>query len=405
MTDNKTARLWNKNFILIVLASTGISFGTYFFLPTLPIYAESISNSAAWAGSMTTIFAMASFISRPIAGYLVDRLPRKSIAILGAAVCMIASLLYNLAGTIMVLVVIRFLHGFGMGMHSTSVGTIAVDLIPPSRRVEGLGNYGVCMTIASATAPAIALPLIINYENGLSRITILSAFVTAITLATLLMLKYKNAGIKTPRAHGKFYFPKASMQPAAMLFVISIIQGAVISFIAIYALEKGFGAAGLFFTLSSVAMIATRLFMGKVGDRHGAAVIMIPAMILLIVSLAGIVLAESGVVLISMGIPFGLALGSVNPLINAVIVDLFPDGRKGAAIALFYSCIDTGIGAGAIAGGILAALIGYRGVYTVALILCAIIFIWYVVNTAVKKTAANADSRKLEDEDIDYCNK
>ncbi|WP_374226398.1 MFS transporter [Bacillus sp. sid0103] len=40
------------------------------------------------------------------------------------------------------LLIVRFFHGIGFGMATTATGAIVADLIPESRKGEGMGYYG-----------------------------------------------------------------------------------------------------------------------------------------------------------------------------------------------------------------------------------------------------------------------
>lgn len=62
---------------------------------------------------------------------------------------------YNLATTIVLLAILRIIHGVTWAVSTTAVGTAITDIIPDSRRGEGMGWYGMAMTIAMAIGPMI----------------------------------------------------------------------------------------------------------------------------------------------------------------------------------------------------------------------------------------------------------
>src|SRR5699024_6298153 len=57
------------------------------------------------------------------------------------------------------LIVLRIIQGIGWGFSTTASGTIATDLIPPNRRGEGMGYFGLSGNLALAFGPALGLTL------------------------------------------------------------------------------------------------------------------------------------------------------------------------------------------------------------------------------------------------------
>ena len=94
---------------------------------------------------------------------------------------------YNLATTIVLLAILRIIHGVTWAVSTTAVGTAITDIIPDSRRGEGMGWYGMAMTIAMAIGPMIGLSVVQNYSfHGLFLLATLLSF-----MAVLLSLMTK----------------------------------------------------------------------------------------------------------------------------------------------------------------------------------------------------------------------
>ena len=87
---------------------------------------------------------------------------------------------------------IRFIHGIAFGFSSTATGTISSRIIPENRKGEGIGYYGLSVTLASAIGPFIGL--VFNNHLGfksifaISLLSILIAFVLSILLKDYLYL-------------------------------------------------------------------------------------------------------------------------------------------------------------------------------------------------------------------------
>src|SRR5690606_37024934 len=65
--------------------------------------------------------------------------------------------LYGHVGGIGALLIIRLLHGVGWAFATTAAAAAIADLLPPSRRGEGMGWYGLAMTIAMAIGPILGV--------------------------------------------------------------------------------------------------------------------------------------------------------------------------------------------------------------------------------------------------------
>src|SRR5690606_6180337 len=69
------------------------------------------------------------------------------------ALCMYA---YGWVGSLAALFVLRFVHGIGWAFGTTSATTTVADVVPPARRGEGMGWYGLAMTLSMAVGPLLA---------------------------------------------------------------------------------------------------------------------------------------------------------------------------------------------------------------------------------------------------------
>ncbi len=390
---NENFKLWNRNFLLIMFAAAGVGFASNIFISTTPIYAQRISDSAQWAGAMTAIFSVAALLARPVSGYFVDRINRGVVAFAGGVLCLIGCFLYNYSANILMLVIVRCIHGFGFGLSATASNTIAVDMIPLRRRVEGIGIFGLCMTIPSAIGPVISLSLI-TQPNGMFSLGMIGSIFVAVSLIALVIIKYPKhevlsieKGAQAAESNEKMWpYYKKSLVPAVMLISFAMVQGAVLSFIAIYAFDIGFESIGLFFTLSAGGVIVSRLFAGKLGDRHGVRAIMIPSFALLFVTFLGIINSFNEVFMILMGLPYGLAIGTILPGFNVTMLNIFPEKRRGVANSLYFICIDIGMGC-SLLWGIFADYAGYKAIFVASAVICILLFFGSILYKEIKKEA------------------
>jgi MFS family permease len=344
-------------------------FGFQMLLPTLPVYVQKLGGQDTMAGLVLGIFTVSAVLIRPFTGKLLDTHGRKIILIAGLVIFFVSVIGYNWAPTLIILLVLRFIHGFGWGAASTATGTIAADIIPKSRLGEGMGYYGLAGTIAMALAPLVGLTIIARYS-----FTVLFAFsATLVVLAMLVanfivyidVAKVKATGAEKVKPA---LFEKAAFRPSLVIFFITMTYGAVVAFIALYAGHQQVENIGVFFTVYAITLTVTRPMAGRIADRNGFEKTIIPGMVLIALAMLILSQANSLELFLLTGIVYGLGFGSVQPSLQAMVVKNVPPNRRGAANGTFFSAFDLGIGAGSVIGGGLAQTLGYSQMYLLAII-------------------------------------
>ena len=365
--------LWTRDFILISIASLLITLGFQMLLPVLPVFSAELGGSDAWAGLVVGIFTISAVIMRPIAGRLLDKQGRKGVFLIGLLVFLICVVAYNWTSTILVLLILRFIHGFGWGASSTASSTIASDIIPKSRLGEGMGFFGLTSTLAMAVAPALGLELLSGY--GFSTVFYISAGFVLLSIFIALPIKYHQPDVNPKSGTDPLSNPekagiieKSAILPAVVIFFVTMTYGAIVSFIALYAGQRQVENIGLFFTIYAVALLISRPYFGRLTDRKGTSFAVLPGIICVILSMFLICSANSLIVFLIAGFIYGIGFGAIQPALQAMSVRKVDHLRRGAANATFFLGFDLGIGAGAILWGIIAEHYGYQLIYLLAII-------------------------------------
>jgi MFS family permease len=107
-------------------------------------------------GDSLTISAL---LFRPVFGSLIDGRGRKFVLVAGALIFVAVSVVYNMADTVFLLIMLRVVNGIGFSAHTGAAGIIASDLTPKSRLAEGIGYYGISIIIGTAVGPSLGLCL------------------------------------------------------------------------------------------------------------------------------------------------------------------------------------------------------------------------------------------------------
>ncbi len=153
-------KLWNSNYIKVMVANFSLFFAFYLLAPLLPIYlSECFGAGKDMIGIVLSGYTVTALLSRPFSGFLVDSFDRKRMLLFFFALFFIFFAGYLAAGSLLLFAIVRTLHGGPFGALTVANSTVAVDVLPSSRRNEGIGYYGLSNNLAMAFAPSIAIAI------------------------------------------------------------------------------------------------------------------------------------------------------------------------------------------------------------------------------------------------------
>ena len=393
-------KLWTKSFISISLSNFFLFLTFYVLLVTLPIYAiQEFHSNASQAGLMTTVFLLSAIISRPLAGQWLEKAGHKKVLLISLIIFSVASLFYFFPKTIIGFLAVRLLHGVGFGMATTSVGAIVADLIPISRRGEGMGYFIMSTNLAMVLGPFVGLTAIQQW--GPETLFVISVIVAFGALITGLSVKVKEfPQTDQPVVHSAFSFRsliEASAVPIAIVgCFLAIVYSALLSFVSVYATEIHLEEiSSLFFVVYAIVLLISRPFTGKWLDLYGPNVIVFPSIALFAIGMFTLS-QSSGVVsfLVSAGM-IGLGWGTLFPTFQTIAIQDAAPRKRGLATATFLSIYDIGIALGSFIVGLAAAKMSYSSLYSVCSFYVLLgIVLYYFLHT--RKHASLKKQNKTE---------
>ena len=151
-------KLWNKNYCKVMVANFSLFFAFYVLTPLLPLYlSEHFGATKDTIGLVLSGYTITALIFRPFSGYVVDAFPRKLVLMISFTAFAIFFAGYLAASTLLLFTIVRTLHGGPFGALTVANSTMAIDVLPSSRRTEGIGYYGLSNNLAMATAPTVGI--------------------------------------------------------------------------------------------------------------------------------------------------------------------------------------------------------------------------------------------------------
>lgn len=356
-------RLWNANYTKVWVANFMIFFSFMLLTPLLPIYlSEHFGADKDTIGVVLFGYAVMALIARLFSGYIVDSFPRKMVLLISFTIFTFFFVGYVAAGSLMLFAIVRTVHGVPFGFTTVANSTVAIDVLPSSRRTEGIGLYGLSNNLASAISPTIAIWIYTTTHN-FDIIFWLAMIVAVIGLAIDSTVKTAPRELvkgKQAVSLDRFFLVKGTGEALTMVcFAFS--YGVMSTYVAIYGKERlGIeGGSGTFFLLLSIGLILSRL-QGNKALREGR--ITHNAGMGVCVSLCGYLLFAAmpneigyyGAALI-----IGLGNGHMYPAYQNMFVNLAPHTQRGTANSSILVAWDVGVGFGILLGGVLSENYGY----------------------------------------------
>ena len=392
-------------------ANFALFFAFYVLTPLLPLYlSEHFGATKDVIGLVLSGYTITALLFRPFSGYVVDAFPRKTVLMICFGTFAIFFAGYLAASTLLLFAIVRTLHGGPFGALTVSNSTVAIDVLPSSRRTEGIGYYGLSNNLAMAIAPTVGI-FVYKYTDSFMLLFWIAFAVACagwLVDSTVVLKSRKEEGGKrnenAPMAdiHGKSnLFPHSTFHiplswdrfflVRGWLLGVNMVAfgfsfGVLSNYLAIYGKEvMGItGGTGTYFMLCSVGLILSRIQGGKALRKgrltHNAGSGMVISLIgytifIALPALGHLSPLTSHLSLLTFigyygsALLIGLGNGHMWPAFQNMTINVARNNQRGTANSTILISWDIGMGLGILVGGVVAELIGYGAAFwTVVLV-------------------------------------
>lgn len=367
-------RLITPGYCFILTANFLLYFGFWLLIPVLPFYLSEVFHAGnTTIGIILSCYTVAALCIRPFSGYFLDSFARKPLYLLAYFIFMTMFAGYIIAGSLTLFILFRITHGFSFGMVTVAGNTVVIDIMPSSRRGEGLGYYGLSNNIAMAVGPMTGLFL---HDAGMSFTTIFGcsfcSCLAGFLCASLVKTPYRPPVKRAPISLDRFILLKGI--PAGLsLLLLSIPYGMTTNYVAMYAKEIGLNVTtGFFFTFMAAGMAISRIFSGKLVDKGKVTQVISAGLYLVVFSFFLLSfciyiirwnVTACGIVFFLIALLLGVGFGIMFPAYNTLFVNLAPNSQRGTATSTYLTSWDVGIGIGMLTGGYIAEISSFDKAY------------------------------------------
>ncbi len=332
-----SSRLLTRGFVLLTVAHLLQALG-YSSLILLPLYLGHLDASRTGIGVIMAIAAVGGITFRPVVGWALDVVGRKPTLIVGTVVLSLGMVLIYFVEDLGPLIYIdRILIGIGAGTLFSGYFAWAADIIPVSRRTEGIALFGV-----SGLAPLALNPFVL--EIGIAPVDLrwffpLIGVVIFLSIAALLPLPEPEVTrVSEPFSLRRVLESLRDPRLMPVWFatvVFAALVGSFMAFSTVTAEAKGVARpAALWFTYACGA-IGVRLLGARVPDRFGAHNIIAPALGCYVVAMLVTAMATEDLGFLVGGFLAGLGHGYCFPVLASQVVTRAPERVRGAAMSMF----------------------------------------------------------------------
>lgn len=323
----------------------------YVLVAALPIVITSeLSGSDLDAGLAMTYFQIGTIICRLFAGRLIDGFNKRIVLLISTALFFIIMGLFNLTTSLDAIFVLRGLHGVVFALGTTVMSALAVLVLPPSRKGEGINMFAIFSNVAMVLGPAIGLYALSSYGSIALYIFLTAMTGLAMLLSNVIPLSKELALPKLSKRKGwhiSQFIESKSLPWALMGLFIGFTYSGVLVFIPIELNSMGAGIWGsAFFAIFALMIIISRPLVGKVYARYGSKFIIYPGLGLFILGLFGLDLATTPMAIILTAPLLGLGYGAAQPAFQALAIQSAPIERAGVSTATYFLALDISVGAG-----------------------------------------------------------
>ena len=337
-------------------------------VPLLPLYlSETFGATKDTIGMVLTGYTIMALVIRPFSGFMVDSLPRKTVLVVCGTLFFGIFAGYLAAGSLAAFAVFRTLHGAPFGATTVATSTVAIDVVPSSRRGEAIGYYGLSNNLAMALGPALAIVLLEafcgNYK-ALFWMSMAASFIGLLLEISIRLPKRDFVPEKKVLSLDRFFL-LGGWREAIGIACFAFSYGIISTYVAIYGKEElGItGGTGLFFGLCAIGLILSRL----TGARHlRDGKVSRNASMGMCVSLMGYLLfaaLHAPIGYYGAALIIGLGNGHMYPAFQTMFINLAQHSQRGTANSSILTSWDAGVGLGVLIGGFFSEFFGYHSAF------------------------------------------
>ncbi len=383
--SNTREKLWTKDFIVMSVINFILMLIFYLLMVTMASFAvKEYHASVSQAGLISGIYIVGALIGRIITGRIIQRVGTKKILMIGLILFALTMSFYFIQAGITVLLMSRLVNGIAVGIASTATSTVVAQILPNTRRGEGIGYFSMSTTLGTAIGPFFGLML--SQHTTYFVIFSLCMFLAIIALVSAFFTKIPKSEAPAVHEEKGFHFSqfidRKALPIAIIMLLFALGYASLISYLNFFAEERDLvSASSFFFFVYAVAILLTRPFTGRIMDTKGANYIVYPCAIFFGVGLLLLSISHSTSLLLISGAIIGIGYGNISSTLQALAIKVTTFEKMGLATSTYFIGLDVGLGFGPYFLGFLIPSLGYSNLYVwLGIFMIALMILYYFLH-------------------------
>lgn len=394
LQQTNQSKLWTASFVRICLVNLFVFINFHALLPTFPFFVTFLGGDAVAIGLATALFSIASIVSRPFVGWLIDTRGRCTVLVVGLIGMALVPMGYFVSAGIALAVLLRMVHGVFHAASSNASSTWVTDIVPQSRMGEGLGMYGLSMALSTAIAPALGLTVMHTW--GFRPLFAVATLVALVALVLGVGIRPRNYTLSDAPLNIRELFEPMSLPASVTQFFFMIAYGVIEVYVAIYAASAHLPGGGIYFLFIALATVATRILLGRAIDRYGEARLVYSGNAAIMAGILLLVLFHNIPCYLLSAVLLGYSFGAIQPSLQTMAMHAVAPERRGAANSTFFVAFDLGIALGGFLAGVLVKVLGYDAMFLCMIVPCALSWGYYYMFGRNHASSFNPRNRRTK---------
>lgn len=384
LTQN-SSRILNATFIQLFIIQI-LSMMTFYSLFVIigPYAVNTYHVSTTMAGLITGMTIIGTMVARFGAGIMTAKFSAKSLTIISMIILVPTLLAYQYHGGIAVLLLIRFIQGLAVGLTGTVTNTAVVNVIPTTRRAEGIAYFSLATILGTAFGPFFAL--LIEQHASYTVLFWIEFFIGIIALIASLLIDPNRVVIKATPTTKKFSW-QTLIEPKVLgisltLGFVTFGYAAIQSELDFYASDLNLTTfASYFFLVYAFAVLISRPVVGRLMDSKNENYVVYPALIILAIGLVLLALMSNGWTMLLAAIFIGFGFGNFQSAVQSTTTQMVPADRLTQTTATYFICYEFSLGFGPSIIGFIQPILGYQNLFIMMAIIAIIgIGLYYLIH-------------------------
>ncbi len=345
-----TESIWSLPYVILIASNLFQSMEAFMINTILPVYINSLGVSTSMIGMIISSFSISAILIRPIATPAFDSFSRKRLLIISQVIICVSMVLYGIVDSIEAIIVIRLLHGIGIGCSGPLAMSLVSEFLPRSKFASGISIYTLAQSIAQVIGPAIGLMLMESV--GFTPACFLGAgFLIFAIIGTFLIKEPYKERLKYELKLNRMFAPEAVSKAIAIMFLATSFM-CMSAYVVLYGYARGVNEMGIFFVIYAACLIFTRPLFGNLADKVGTPYMLLVGILFFASSYVALWAANDLLGFIVAAILGSAGFGCCGPLLQSMALASVPASRRGAASTTVFTGLDIGTFAGPVIGGI-----------------------------------------------------